>query len=389
MKQAVIQLISHQLQIRKILRFSVILSGEYVKYDELGGIDETVSCFLRSQSKIVLLVDKRYIKRYVAQSFKEIEDRNENFLATGTGWVLNQINYANIEIGRLTLSGGCSDIKVKWNVPFCKRKFLVDVESFKNNCFFNSVAVDLLDKKMHKLSPAKLGMVTRAYVKQNVNVSNLKLPLSLEDVHIFERKNKHLKIHINIFANIDGLIIPVHKSKTKQNEKIINIFLAKGKHSTEYHYIFISDLNKFLRKQENCNNFHCPSCLNSFTSESALSNHAILCSQLDPIRVQYPPEGAVVEFSHHDKQVLHPVFGCCDFEAALVPVTQNENSVHFNCDVCAQSGGEDNSKKCPHKTTLLHHQVPTTYCILIVDKFGEILFEKTESGNTNVLKKKN
>ena len=162
LKQAVIHLISHQLQIRKILSFSVFLSGEYVKYNELGGIDETVSCFLRSQSKIVLSADKRYIKRYVSQSFKEIEDRNENFLATGSGWVLNQINYANIAIGRLSLSGGCSNIKVKWNVPICKITFLVDVKSSENNCFFNSVAVGLSDKKTHQLSPAKLGMVTRA-----------------------------------------------------------------------------------------------------------------------------------------------------------------------------------------------------------------------------------
>ena len=95
-------------------------------------------------------------------------------------------------------------------------------------------------------------------------------------------------------------------------------------------------MNRFLRKQENCKKFHCPSCLNSFTSESALSNNAVLCSQLVPISVQYPPEGAVVEFNHYDKQVLQPVFGCCDFEASLVPVTQNDNSVHLDCDSCSQ-----------------------------------------------------
>ena len=70
-------------------------------------------------------------------------------------------------------------------------------------------------------------------------------------------------------------------------------------------------------------------CLNSFASSDALENHKSFCEREDEARIKYPEQGAVVEFHAFTKQVLQPVFGCCDFEVSLKPVTRMENLVRY------------------------------------------------------------
>ena len=88
------ELIKHQLSLQHLVRFSII-------------DDNSVSIFhLRSTSKYVLLSDLNNMGSKVNQCLNEIENRNEQFSSTGSGWVLNQIKQANIEIGKITLAGG-------------------------------------------------------------------------------------------------------------------------------------------------------------------------------------------------------------------------------------------------------------------------------------------
>lgn len=377
------ELIKHQLALKHLLRFSLIMVAEYVKYDELGKIDDSsISLFhLRSTSKCVLLSDMNNIGSKVNQCLTEIEERNEHFLSTGSGWALNQIKKANIEIGKISLAGGCNETRL--DVANHKKKYLIDVNSIKDECFFNSVALAFLDKSSLNLEPNKLGVLTRAYTKQHFNTKKLELPLNLQHIQKFEQKNKHLNLRINVFTILDKKMVPVHRSINKKADKTVNLFLQQRRGGLKHHYIFISNINKFLRTADSkC--FHCVICLNSFASADALENHISFCEREDEARIDYPQEGATVEFRAFGKQVLQPIFGCCDFEATLKPVTREENALRYNCQNCKNRGDE---KLCTHKTTTLHHQIPTTYCIVLLDIHNRIIFEKTESDRNNVMKK--
>ena len=120
-----IELIKHQLKLRHTLRFSYIMVAEY---DEMGKIDDnSVSIFhLRSTSKSVLLSNMNNIGSKVNQCLNEIEERNDQFLSTGSGWALNQMQQANIEIGKITLAGGCNETRL--SIPNHKKKHLIDVD---------------------------------------------------------------------------------------------------------------------------------------------------------------------------------------------------------------------------------------------------------------------
>ena len=186
-----------------------------------------------------------------------------------------------------------------------------------------------------------------------------------------------------MFTILDKKMVPVHKSANKKTNKTVNLFLQQRRGGLKHNYVFISNINKFIRTDDSkC--FHCVICLNSFASSEALENHASFCERENKARIEYPEKGAVVEFRAFTKLVLQPIFGCCDFEASLKPVTRAENAVKYNCLNCKNGGDE---RLCTHKTATVHHQIPTTYCIALLDINNRIIFEKTESDQTNVMKK--
>ena len=382
-------LIKHQLTIQKMLRFSIIYVCEYVTYNELGEIEKTHIAFLRSTMQNVLLTDDRKIKTKINQCNTDVGERHDAFLATGSGWSLNRVASINVEIGQFSFSGGCKENRAsiaKW-----KFKYLVDPETLDNECFLNCISLAFLNKDTWKLNEKRLGMITREYAKK-FNTNGLRWPLNIKQIPKFERINPDLNIHINVFSVIDGLIIPIYKSTSnplstleRNNVKIINLFLQQKKDGREHHYIFISELNRFLarRKENNVKNYHCAICLNSFTTSEALETHDKICSTQPPGRVEYPEEGAVVSFHQYAKTVPSPIFGVCDFEASLVPVTRQENGLKYRCTNCAEGG---DISLCTHQMDM-QEQVPTTYSIALIDNTGKILYEKTETDNKNVMNK--
>ena len=59
------RLIKHQLQQKFLLKFAIVLKTKYVKYEELGAIDEVVNVFLRSLSKPALIANINHSDRLV------------------------------------------------------------------------------------------------------------------------------------------------------------------------------------------------------------------------------------------------------------------------------------------------------------------------------------
>lgn len=379
------ELITHQLNIKKMLRYAIVVQAEYLKYDELGGVDDTLTIYLRSNSKTCLLTDKSSIHRQINQSFEELNERHEGFIASGSNWVLNQCNLLNIELGKLTFIGGCNDKTV---INSKLKKYVIDVESINQECFFNAVAVAYFSKHtINTSTPAQLGVLARAYTKQHFKTKGLKMPINANDVKKFERKNRHLNIQINVFTYSDEHLIPVHTSTIKNPKKIVNLYLKQIRTNTfKHHYTTISNLNGFVRifNYEKHTHYHCSLCLNSFWSEEALENHFVGCSKEDPVLIEYPKPDDTLEFRAYEKQIAQPMVGFADFEASLVPISRKDNADRYNCDNCKNEG---DIALCTHSTSEVHHQIATSYSITIIDEKGVMMYEKTESDLNNVIEK--
>lgn len=378
-KKEIKNLLFHQLQIKKLLKFSLIVRAEFVKYDELGGISTEISAYLRSSCKNLFLSDAPRIRHSIRQCFSEIQTRREGFVNTGSGWSLAGISYLNIEVGKLSFAGGCAD--VKFGLKSQKKKWVVDIDSKENKCFLAAVALGCLPPSTLELDRKRLSIIAEKYSKR-FNVKNLTFPLNLKQIHAFERKNKELKIQIRVYTEIEGRIIPVHKSRNDHQKRTIHLFLQRVNHD-QHHYVYIKDLNSFFQAKSS-KKYICGRCLTSFSTESCLENHSDICDKIDPIKVEYPEENTTVSFRSFEKQTLQPIFGACDFEASLVPVSREENAKKYKCNNCEIKGPHEN---CKHKTFEYNEQVPTTYSIILLDKNGKLIFEKTESDFSNVMEK--
>ena len=375
-------LLRHQLSLKRLIKFSLVVGAEYVKFDELGKVKSEETIFLRTSARPLLLNDLNHnqLGKRVEECFVETTYRNERFTLSGSGWSMSQIKFINVEIAKLSFAGGCSNIRVR-NMKNCKTKYLINPETLSNECFTNAVAMSYLPKSTLNLPSKKQGILAREYTKQHFNIKGLKFPMSLQDIRKFELKNRNLKLQINIMTIWKGELIPIHKSSTKKPKKVINLFLQRT--SRTGHFFLISNLSKFLQKGNN--RYFCQTCLLSFSSDISLKNHVDLCRKNDAARIVYPADDDPgVRFKSYTKTVMQPLFATADFESTLNPIKRKENGVKYNCDNCKEEGDES---KCKHKTSDINHQMPTTYSIALVDNTGKLLFEKTESDYVNVMRK--
>ena len=374
---AITKLIKYQLQLKLMLKFSLIFKAKYAKYDELGNVADVRNIYLRSLAKPVLLGTSHLISNYADDAMLDLVARNEQFLHSGSGWSLHEVLGANVEVGSLHIHGGCN---LGSRIKGSRRKHIIDAETLDKECFFNSIAIGLMPQENWALGSKKLGILARAYTSTHFNTKGITTPVEVREVAKFERKNDHLKIRINVYTVLNDDVVPVYVSSANKNWKNINLLLVENS-DVEHHYVYLNNFDLFCGDSHN-RYYHCGYCLVSFSTPTALIRHQETCSLDKPVKIEYPEEGSMIEFKSHSKREFQAIFGTCDFEASVVPISRKQNAIKYNCANCHAEGDK---KYCMHNTTDCHHQIPTTYSLCLVDKLGTILYEKTESHEANVM----
>ena len=374
-----IALLQRQLLIKQILRFSIIIYGKYNKYDNEGDIAETMIMPLRSSSSSVFLADKTRIRREVRKKESELIDRNETFVARGSGWVLESITKCNVEVAKIFFRGGCSSIS--YGMPTGKRKYITDVPTTRNQCFFHAVALGLLPSSTLSLSPTARAACTTNYITKYVKRGKLKnKAVELRQIRTFEGYNKSAKFGVNVFTFDGGELIPVYRTRFNDpGRKLINILLVTehGKH----HYVYINCLDRLAHTASNVR--ICSLCMNTFSTEDILLKHARNCSKSGFMKTEYPKQGDHVRFEPKLKTVLRGIIGFADFESSLRPITREENGQKYNCHSCLHNGP---TTECSHSTADIHEQIPSTYSIVLIDMYNKVIFKKTHSSDSDLLR---
>ena len=141
---AITKLIKYQLQLKLMLKFSLIFKAKYAKYDELGNVADVRNIYLRSLAKPVLLGTSHLISNYADDAMLDLVARNEQFLHSGSGWSLHEVLGANVEVGSLHIHGGCN---LGSRIKGSRRKHIIDAETLDKECFFNSIAIGLMPQE--------------------------------------------------------------------------------------------------------------------------------------------------------------------------------------------------------------------------------------------------
>jgi hypothetical protein len=364
-KKDLITLLKHEITKNNSLKASIVFHAEFLKsLDNDVNVKTALIVCLRTHAS--QMNNTNDILKFIREAKKSAQDKIDEFVERGSGWVLDEIVCTDIEIGVCTpLSGSCGMLSIKYFKSLKKIKYNIE----KRDCFFEAVAFHFLDTT---------DMVVLQEFIKNQMIITIEKPVKVSAIAKFERDNIHLDCKINVMYAEENDIYPLYVSKNTKAQHHINLLLYKTLINDKVvdHYLYVEDLTILLRKSYFGINNHksyekcicCPNCLQKFHSQFLFEEHEIACYNNKPQKVLVPKEGAEIEFLNFNNKYLAPYVGFFDFEAC-------QKKPEHQCDKCLDD-------QCAHKTTISTLQEPTTFSVIIVKSEGnQIINKKTYTGN--------
>jgi hypothetical protein len=363
------EILKYEVLVKKSIKASIIFHIEFIKpLDLADGLNPTtyVLC-LRTTTSHLCNADE--ISIFLLNARNNAQERCEDFVENGSGWLFSEILATDIEIGGCkSLNGGCNLLTVSYMKQLRKIKAISTEE--RSECFFEAIAFHFTK------TSAKDSL--RKFIEQNIKITIAK-PVKVSDVKKFERDNSHLNMKINIMYAEDDDVYPLYVSKNSEAKHKINLLLFKTIIDKKvcYHYSYVKNLNTLLRKSYECKDGsmsyekgeRCPNCLVNFTNKYTLEKHSAACFLNKPQKVILPQDGEKIMFKKYQNKYKVPFIAFLDFEAS-------HNDPENKCESCAKKAVE----VCVHKTTIKSNQNPMTYSLLILDHENKVFRRKTYSG---------
>ena len=314
----------------------------------------------------------KMIRGQIYNAFREQENHIEEFSNEGSNWVFDYGICFEAEISHIKpLSGGARLKQIK------NAHFLTDVISKKekdNFCFLYAVCAFLWGAFLSPQERIKAESYKRCLNK--FNLSNLNFPMKINEIEKFAKQNEKWNLKFNVlFRTSDDHVYPLLIG-IGEGSKVINLLLVETLKDTNYHYVLIDDINKFLRKsypkydkKSYKNQFFCLNCLNWFSTKQILNKHMANClhhktrsetATQDPVR-----------FFNYEKQFPAPLVGYLDFECCIeninqTPPCKNCTTLRCKCD-------------CSYTFEYSKHS-PCAYSFVIVNIENDIIFQTSYTG---------
>jgi hypothetical protein len=325
------------------------------------------------------------VNDFLDRSRIQLDVRLSQFEETqGSGWTMAYFLTTFIEIVKAPklFSGRGGKPKNMEMDAYLRKTFqgnsyrgLSDIEAPENECFYYACAQYFVRKKngLTSWDQKTNASEVKEFIEENFK-GHCKKSKKISQVRGFERENSHLNVGINIlyYDPSEKSLFPLLPTEHTDVENVIDLLLLDvtidektGKR--ESHYILIRDLRKLFRRQYNSRSHAkseiCRHCFYVFSGAIALKNHQERCGKNPPQKVITPAKGETMKFKGYNKQFLASIFGVGDFESKMIPTNKSRGP------------GSD----------FREEQVPVSYSLLFMDKLGEVIFERTESSETECM----
>ena len=382
----------------------LVVTGQYVTYDEEGGISNSVNIPMTSRNQTCLRGSRHLIHNILSNLFLDIDERVDTLQLLGSGYSLIYISSISLHINRQDYAGGASDDLFVSSLTARERRWLIDVESsIENGCLFAAIAQAYLpplkeNEEGKRFTKGSLRYdMTDTVVKQLMTLGNVSTPTPISQIKKLEKLNKEsLNFSINVYmkGKNDGgqqkaksargksiIYFPVYSSgRTCKAEKTINILLVGNPKNQDMHYIYISNLEKLL--QLRAESLVCHNCMQSVTADN-YETHKRICHENKPQTVLMPPcedDGSppLLEFQPGSRRFLNPIIGFADFEAVNLEKQQTSgNGVNSRISINPGELADDQSY-----TKVLCDQQPVMYVMTFFNDRGELLCELKHAAET-------
>lgn len=375
-RMEVIEVIQNEQNFGTEIKMSIVMMIQCVQLDPLGEIvDMDTMPFRSSFYEITRYED---LEPVIDSSFSQIERTFDEFLRNGSNWVMDTILETRLEFAQCgSLNGMCGLLTP---ITYFKDIKNVRTKIQRNNdtigdCFYLCIAYHFTKcKKIEKLRDFISKRITKIKSQDSWNSMDVK------KIQHFLKKNQSLDLRINVIFQDEKSLYPILSTKNLGASNTINLILHKlvKKDRLYYHYSYVEDLNKLLRKSYSDSTnityektFPCPNCLHKFSSSWTLKEHEKDCLKTDTKKLLFFPEEKI-QFDKFLSQFPIPFIGFFDFEATCENIKPEEQ-----CKLCKEP-------KCIHNTRVESNQVPCGYSYVIIFRDGTIVANNSYLGEDPV-----
>lgn len=339
---------------------------------------EVITYNIRPTSRVYTFGDHEANERRLADSFGEIGERFGDFNHRGSGWILVDCLYLDVDVGQcLSMQGSCSIHRVRsqndrvWVAR--EDSSQPDGGDFGHRCFFHAVASVLLTNRKKDAGVADNQQHTEleleTFVREHIH-ETVEAPVPLKRVKSFETANSHLDLAVNvIYGGEDGFIYPAYASSNLKARNQVVLLLFHRDMAIEFglsdeqkqalhqdqladygdeasahlatpegmqavmHYAPVYDVSRMFARRVTNERFaheasatithtrpryHCYNCFNAFQSEAALLSHVSYCHSETGQVYEVPKPNAVVAFEPRRKSFKLGYMFFFDFETLQV-----------------------------------------------------------------------
>ncbi|XP_042913258.1 uncharacterized protein, partial [Parasteatoda tepidariorum] len=307
-----------------------------------GGERELATSFFRSCNEISLNSDT--LEEQVNCAYSKIISSFDEFIDRGSGWVLEEVNYLEINTAHYVPLNGSSFIPLPSEIA--KRRAVLNIRNYDEKCFLWSVLANL-----HPCPDRKQATRVTKYLEfeNELNVAGISFPMKLTQISKFEKLNN---LSINVFGHEKGDIFPLHLSTNRTGVNHSNLLLISEGETR--HFCLIKNMSRLLTylTSHKGTAFYCDYCLHRFSSQKMLDDHVNYCKNHKMQKIDMPTAGEnILKFKSTHMMHKIPYVIYADFECILV----------------------DDSTNIGSHTEVNARHVPCGYSYVIIDSAGKCL----------------
>jgi len=241
---------------------------------------------------------------------------------SGGGFILDIVTDFTIVITQYRpLSGS---VYIPTPPSIARKEAIINIKN-RDNCGFEYAILSCLYAA--KRDPNRLNKYTK-YLG-TLNFDGITFPVKVKDIPKFEKQNPDISVNIISPDSQSKEYSVDYTSPERQRRHQVNLLLLCDSDSETTHYTWIKNFSCLLgdRTKDKEASYVCNSCLNIFSSQRVLDDHVPNCLRHCPRMTAYPdPDDCTLKFKDHDKEQPLKFYIVCDFEAFLVPNTDQPDT---------------------------------------------------------------
>ena len=237
--------------------------------------------------------DEEEIKERFDEFIENIEGEIEVWSERGSGWVVEKIIIADVNVARYQPLQGGTYLPLPANLA--KKKAIINVQNRDNECLKWALRAALFPPKDGK-NPQR---PSKYPVNDGINYGGIDFPTPVGQIDKLEAQNRNLAI--NVFGWENNRVSVHRVSKKEANVLRINLMLIESGMAQRYCYVKKVSALLFDQSKNSNAKHYCMMCLTGFSRADLPVSHKKYCNGVNatPTRIEMAEEGENILFFHN------------------------------------------------------------------------------------------